>query len=102
LTEKELSHELDALAAETFALQAALTHVLARLITVSPDLRIPIAQGFDDAANFIEHVSLVHGRASGHMPKALKVIEELRTTGRAVHEPPLAQNPAHWPGCFVV
>jgi hypothetical protein len=75
-----IEDEINALAAETLAIQVLLAHVLDRV--ASADLRIAAAirAGFDDAANDIEDTVIKLGKAASpdHAVKALAIVEYLR------------------------
>ena len=70
--------EIVALAAETIALQTLFILFANRVGTISPELAKAVFQAFDEAANFAEHFSITRGRASAHMTKTLKIIEQMR------------------------
>lgn len=70
--------EVVSVAAENLAIQFVLTCVFQRLGQTKPDLREPILQAFDDAANHTENFSIVGGRQSGHLPETLRIIEQMR------------------------
>jgi hypothetical protein len=55
-----------------------LTCLLQRIGEGNPSLRGPIQQAFDDAANHAERFSVVGGAKSGHLPKTLQIIEQIR------------------------
>jgi hypothetical protein len=83
----EHKKEIENLAAETMALQFILSAVLQNLIVANPDLASIILKSFDNAANAAEGLSMAFEKDSGHMPKTLKVIEELRTTIKGKDKP---------------
>jgi hypothetical protein len=72
--------EILALNAEKMAIQNILVNVLYRLAKTNPALEMAIRQGFDDAANMVEHVALAHGKAASpeHLARAVKIVEDLR------------------------
>jgi len=70
--------ENESLAAETFALQLLLISLCHRIGETSPDLRTPILQAFDDAANNAERFSIAAGRNAAHLPESLRIVEQLR------------------------
>jgi hypothetical protein len=41
-------------------------------------MRIHVLKAFDDAANTAEKLSLAAGSKAGHLPEALRVIEQMR------------------------
>jgi hypothetical protein len=73
--------ELDALAAETVAIQNVLAHVLYRISQLDDRFHGAIKQGFDDAASGVEDLAIRFGKAASpdHLVKAIRVVEELRT-----------------------
>jgi hypothetical protein len=73
-------YEVHALAGETLALQAILFGILPRLAALSPESRAAITAGFDDAANFVEHIALKLGDQAhpAHAAKALEIVEGMR------------------------
>jgi hypothetical protein len=73
--------EIQSLAGETLALQAILFGILPRLAALSPEARKAIAAGFDDAANFVEHITLKFGNnaSPAHCAKALQIVEGMRS-----------------------
>lgn len=75
-------YEIQSLAAETLALQAIIIGVFQRIAKLSPDLRTVIGSGFDDAANYVEHITIKLGASASpaHTSKALKIVEGLRAT----------------------
>lgn len=62
--------EIQALAAETLALQAVIIHVLSRL--ADKGLRPIIEEGLSDAAAFLA------GTSSDHRGKSLHIVEQIR------------------------
>ncbi|WP_197521026.1 hypothetical protein [Bradyrhizobium icense] len=78
----DYDREINALAAETLAIQTILAQVLRRLSSASPETSILIRHGLDDASNILEHLALQHGRnvSPEHLAKAVRVAEELRTS----------------------
>jgi len=73
--------EIESLAGETLALQAILFGILPRLAALSPEVRAAIAAGFDDAANFVEHITIKFGdqASPAHCAKALQIVEGMRS-----------------------
>ncbi len=70
--------EIINLRAETFALQAVITH-LAEGMVERPDLRPILLKAFDNAANHVAHMILTkEGRSSDFLPEALEVIDRFR------------------------
>jgi hypothetical protein len=53
--------EVESLAAEALALQAIVIGVFGRLASANPGLRETIGTGFDDAANYVEHLTIKLG-----------------------------------------
>jgi hypothetical protein len=86
----QVKKELDSLAAETLALTAIIGFVFRRLGDGDPNLAVAIASGFDDAANFVEHVAIKAGKAASpdHTVKALRVVEEIRAAAVGNHGKP--------------
>lgn len=74
----DTKRELVALAAESMAVQAILCQLARRVSAISPELSAAVIDSFDDAANFAEKISLAKGKASGHLPESLRIIEDLR------------------------
>ena len=74
--------EAESLAAETLALQAIVIGVFGRLASANPALREAIGLGFDDAANFVEQITIKLGKKASpaHTSKALQTVEGLRST----------------------
>lgn len=75
-----IQKEIDALAAETLAIQAILIGFASRLAAQSPELHKAIGWGFDDAANYVEHIAIKLGTAAkpGQTVKAIQIVESLR------------------------
>lgn len=71
--------QIEALAAETLALQAVISALGGQLGRL-PLLRPLVVSAFDQAADFVEALSIAAQRDAAHLPKALKVIEDLRET----------------------
>jgi hypothetical protein len=79
-TELEVAKkEIVNVAAETLALQAILVALINRMKEAKPELTSSLLGAFDDAASSLEHISIMSGRASGHTPRSLQIVEELRT-----------------------
>jgi hypothetical protein len=76
------TYEVESLAAETLALQAVVIAIFGRLASANPGLREAIGLGFDDAANYVEHLTIKLGNKSSpaHTSKALQIVEGLRST----------------------
>ena len=74
--------EIYLLSAETIAIQNILVHVLGRISRIDPRFNLAIKQGFDDAASSVEDMAISFGEAASpkHLVKAIRIIEELRTT----------------------
>lgn len=74
--------EVESLAAETLALQAILVGVFGRLAKSDPAIRHAIGLGFDDAANYVEQITIKLGQqaSSAHTSKSLQIVEGLRST----------------------
>ena len=74
--------EIESLAAETLALQAIVIGVFGRLASANPGLREAIGLGFDDAANYVEYLTIKLGKKASpaHTSKALHIVEGLRST----------------------
>lgn len=74
--------EVESLAAETLALQAIVIGVFGRLAASNPGLRQAIGLGFDDAANYVEQITIKLGTKASpaHTSKALQIVEGLRST----------------------
>jgi hypothetical protein len=74
--------EAESLAAETLALQAIVIGVFGRLASANPGLREAIGLGFDDAANYVEQITITLGKKASpaHTSKALQIVEGLRST----------------------
>lgn len=79
-------NQIDALAAETLALQFVLTALLGHLRN-RPETRGLVDQSFSDAADLVEHFSLSEGERSGHAPQALNIIEQLRIAAAGKSDP---------------
>jgi hypothetical protein len=80
MTEIEgIKEEIKDLAAESFALQVLVVQLANRMGVTSPELAKAVFESFDEAANFVEQFSITHGRDAGHITRALKVIEEMRS-----------------------
>jgi len=77
--------EIEALAAETLALQILLIHLVTAFGSLSPVVRPIFLEALDSAANEIEAVS----RAKETAPalKSLQVLEQLRLALTGKHEP---------------
>jgi hypothetical protein len=75
----DYDREINALAAETLALQAVLTGV--HLSRADPVLLSRIKLGFDDAANQVECMAIKVDAADAphHMARALQIVEFYRT-----------------------
>jgi hypothetical protein len=80
MAKNQIKTELDSLAGETLAFAAILGFVLQRLGSTDPRLATAIANGFDEAANFVEHFAIRTGTAAaaGHTVKAIQGVEEIR------------------------
>jgi hypothetical protein len=77
--------EIASLRAETFALQAVMTH-LAESVVEKPDLRPTLLKAFDDAAAKVAHMSLMReGQASDFLPEALEIIDRFREAFTGAH-----------------
>lgn len=75
--------EYDALSADVLALRVVVTNVLNRVGAVDPEIARAIAMGFDDAAAFIEELTVKNfGTPAGgeYGLKLLRTIENLRRT----------------------
>lgn len=74
--------EIHALSAETLALSITLGNVLSKLATVGPGFRNAIAEGFDQSADVAQTIAEHFGKSASpeHTIKAMRIIEELRTT----------------------
>jgi hypothetical protein len=74
--------EVESLAAETLALQAIVMGVFGRLASANPALHEAIGLGFDDAANYVEQITIKLGKQASpaHTSKALQIVEGLRST----------------------
>jgi hypothetical protein len=74
-------YEVHALAGETLALQAVLFGILPRLAAVSPEIKVALSAGFDDAANLVEQIALkfVDQIHPAHAARALKIVEGIRS-----------------------
>lgn len=83
----EHKKQIDGLAAETMALQFILSGVLGQIIKAMPQAEPIILSAFDAAANAAERLSIEHGKASGHMPKTLEIVEQLRTSVKGKDQP---------------
>ena len=81
----ETRRELDAikgqisnLAAETMALQVIFVQLCNRIAALSPELARAVFGSFDEAADLAESLSIARGKAAGHLPRTLQLIEALR------------------------
>jgi hypothetical protein len=85
-------YEVHALAGETLALQAVLFGILPRLAALSPELKAALSAGFDDAADFVEHIAIKLGNEAhpAHAAKALQIVEGMRTNTLGKPEKPRA------------
>ena len=70
--------KIASLSAETLALQA----LIIETVSVIGNSRIPLgslfAKAFDNAADLLEKLSIARGADAGHVPEALRVVEQLR------------------------
>jgi hypothetical protein len=75
-------YEVESLAAETLALQAIVIGVFGRLAQANPALNHAIGLGFDDAANYVEQITIKLGKQASpaHTSKSLQIVEGLRST----------------------
>ncbi len=81
--------EIISLRAETFALQAVITH-LAEGLVERPDLRPMLLKAFDDAATKVAHMILMkEGKSADPLPEALEVIDRFRDAFAGSHTQPL-------------
>ena len=83
--------EINALAAETLAIQTTLAHILEQLFLIDdPRIAKAIRNGFDQAASDTENIAIqgIEPSDSQRFVKALSVIEELRTATLGDHEKP--------------
>ena len=73
--------EITSLAAETLAIQFAITNVLYEIKLLSPQLADAIGRGFDHAASQVENMAIKAGKTvpPEHLVKALGIVEELRS-----------------------
>jgi hypothetical protein len=62
------TYEVESLAAETLALQAVVIAIFGRLASANPGLREAIVLGFDDAANYVEHLTIKLGKIRLPLP----------------------------------
>lgn len=83
----EHKKQIEGLAAETMALQFILSGVLGKVIEAIPQAEPIIISAFDAAANAAERLSLERGKSSGHMPKTLEIVEQLRTSVKGKDRP---------------
>ncbi|MBR1193224.1 hypothetical protein [Bradyrhizobium sp. AUGA SZCCT0160] len=79
--------QIDLLAAETMALQFIVSGVLSEVIKALPQAETVILSAFDAAANAAERLSIEHGKQSGHMPKTLEIVEQLRRSVKGKDKP---------------
>ncbi|MBI5260250.1 MAG: hypothetical protein HY852_00345 [Bradyrhizobium sp.] len=77
----DLEKEIHALSAETLAHSIMIGNILSKLAR-NPDLRSAIAEGFDQSLDVAQTVAVQFGTAASpdHTLKALKIIEEMRST----------------------
>ena len=82
--------EIDALAAETLALQAIVTNVFRQIGKDDVVLSLAIRRGLDDAVNEIENLAIRLGKTArpDHVVKAVRVIEELRAASLGNQDKP--------------
>ena len=82
--------EIDALAAETLALQAIVTNVFCQIGKDDVVLSLAIRRGLDDAVNEIENLAIRLGKTArpDHVVKAVRVIEELRAASLGNQDKP--------------
>jgi hypothetical protein len=77
-----MKHDLEVanLNAQTLAVQVILSHVLSRVAALDETLAGAIRQGFDDAANDAENISIQLGKSTtpDDAVKTLGIIEYLR------------------------
>lgn len=70
--------KIASLSAETLALQA----LIIETVSVIGNSKIPLgslfAKAFDNAADLLEKLSIARGADAGHVPEALRVVEQLR------------------------
>jgi hypothetical protein len=78
ISDDTLRRELAALAGESLALQVMIVQLARRLCQVSPELGAAIDGAFDDAADLAERIALSGEGHPAQLPRALKVIEDLR------------------------
>jgi hypothetical protein len=78
--EMDYDFEIRSLAAETLAIQAALSNVLYELKSLDARFADAIARGFDKAASQVEDRAIEAGKTvpPEHLTKAVRIIEELR------------------------
>jgi hypothetical protein len=69
--------EVTAVAAE-LAVQAILTNLFRLAGDADPVVKNLVLKAFNDAADFAEHISIIRGKESGHLPETLRIIEQLR------------------------
>jgi hypothetical protein len=72
--------EIRKLAGETLALQTLLVSLCTRLFSRDPSLRPVISDAFDQAASFLEDLTIKAGKTvpPEHLAHSLRIIEELR------------------------
>jgi hypothetical protein len=82
MAKDQTEQAIKSLSAETLAFSAILGFVFLRLRAADPRLAAAIAEGFDDAADFVEHFAIKTGNApsADHTVQALRVVEDIRTT----------------------
>jgi hypothetical protein len=76
--EELVSEELAALHGESLAMQVLIIQLARQLSLVSPQLAGAISEAFDQAANLAERIALSGEGHPAQLPRALKVIEDLR------------------------
>ena len=70
--------EIDAMAAESLAIQAVVLCLIGRLSTGVPGVRSALLEVFDDAADMLERVGNRKDEAAAQVTLARKVIEKLQ------------------------
>jgi hypothetical protein len=86
----DIESEIRAVAGETLALQTLLVALLSRLTAYDPSMRDVIADSFDQAASFLESLTIQAGSTvpPEHLARSLRVIEELRAATLGDHDKP--------------
>jgi hypothetical protein len=89
--EMDYEDEINALSAQTIAIQAVIAHLMEKLLILGdPRLAVAVRGAFDEAAREIEDLAIQGSKSSDPrgFVKALSVVENLRTAAIGDHDKP--------------